>query len=323
MKRETIIAVVGDVHGHLQLACCMLARWQRELGVMFEAAFLCGDVGTFTDSAQLDSATRAHAKRNPCELEFLHQWSTVPQAPWLDYIFLPEDEGGLGLGCPVVMVHGNHEGFSHLESLVPPQLPDEPLSAEQLPGVDTNGNVRYLPSGWRLALPSGYVVAGVGGIDEGQRRTEYHPLAYVDEQAVHSLLDEPQVDLLVTHQGPSGLQGDKGSQILQHLLAAGKARCWAHGHSILSPDPTRLGPKRSCLVVPLGDIAFHVPKHEERQSFPYEVGRDGWGLLKLRDHEVEVMKQVPAFFREFRRTNWISKDGLLIPPSLAHIAWQT
>jgi hypothetical protein len=71
-------AILGDVHGHLQLSLCMVARWQKELGFVFDAVFLCGDVGTFTEESQLDSATRSHAKDNPCELEFLKQWATVP-----------------------------------------------------------------------------------------------------------------------------------------------------------------------------------------------------------------------------------------------------
>src|SRR5690242_13097868 len=117
------IAAVGDTHAHLQLALCMLARWQREIGANFDAVFLCGDVGTFTDAAQLDNATRRHAKSNPCELEFFQQWSTAPQAHWLDAIFASTTSGGLGLACPVVMVHGNHEGFEHLERLAPKKRP--------------------------------------------------------------------------------------------------------------------------------------------------------------------------------------------------------
>src|SRR5688572_29469013 len=93
-------AILGDLHGHLQLACCTLARWQRDRGRPFDAVFLCGDVGTFTEESQLDSATRSHARDNPCELEFLTQWSTRPPAPWLDRIFRQEPEG-LGLSCPV------------------------------------------------------------------------------------------------------------------------------------------------------------------------------------------------------------------------------
>src|SRR4051812_6855178 len=100
----------------------MLARWQQHLGLRFEAVFLCGDVGTFSEYAQLDGATLAHAKTNPCELEFLEQWAADPPAPWLAKIFEPPD-AGLGLCCPVVMVHGNHEGFAHLEGRVPHRRP--------------------------------------------------------------------------------------------------------------------------------------------------------------------------------------------------------
>src|SRR4051794_36893618 len=82
-RPSTRLAILGDVHGHLQLALCALARWQRESAVPIDAVLLAGDVGTFTDYAQLDSATKAHAKSNPCELEFLHQWSRTPQPPWL------------------------------------------------------------------------------------------------------------------------------------------------------------------------------------------------------------------------------------------------
>src|SRR4051812_38312402 len=118
VEEATVLsAVVGDCHGHLQLALCALARWQRELGRAFEAVFLCGDVGAFTADAQLDSTTRRHGKTNPCELEFLTQWATQPPAPWLRFLFTPEEEGGLGLLCPIVMVSGNHEGLAHLEQI--------------------------------------------------------------------------------------------------------------------------------------------------------------------------------------------------------------
>jgi hypothetical protein len=90
------VCVIGDVHGHLQLGLAMAARWQKELGIAFDAVFLCGDVGTFTADRQLDSTTRRHAKQNPCELEFLTQWSTSPKSPWLDSIFASVSQGGLG-----------------------------------------------------------------------------------------------------------------------------------------------------------------------------------------------------------------------------------
>ena len=37
------VAIIGDVHGHLQLAGCVLANWQDEFDARLEAAFICGD----------------------------------------------------------------------------------------------------------------------------------------------------------------------------------------------------------------------------------------------------------------------------------------
>jgi hypothetical protein len=316
MAMETLrseFAVVGDCHGHLQLALGMLARWQDVTGARFDAVFLAGDVGTFTDDAQLDNATRRHAKDNPCELEFLHQWSTDPPAPWLDRIFQPKDAGGLGLTCPVIMVHGNHEGFAHLETLARTAIPSEPVALAGLPGVDPRDRIRLLPSGWRVVLPSGHLLAGVGGI-EGREDRGYHPMAYLDEGAVLHLLDMGRVAFLVTHQGPSGVQGAKGSEALQALLDAGTARYWFHGHSVPNPDPVRAGPAGSTLVVPLGDIAF-----PGRGPSADEPGQDGWALAAIGpDGAVTVRKEVPPVWREFRRNKWTrTPEGQLICPPLA------
>lgn len=148
------VCVIGDTHGHLQLALCVAARWQQELEVRFDAVFLCGDVGTFTDESQLDSTTRRHSKSNPCELEFLHQWSASPQLLWLSKIFDACVRGGLGLECPIIMVHRNHEGFAHLATLVPTDIPSHPVPVRDLPTVDSNGLIGYLPSGWKCFTQS-------------------------------------------------------------------------------------------------------------------------------------------------------------------------
>ena len=310
------VAVIGDCHGHLQLALGVAALWQEELGVQFEAVFLCGDVGTFVEESQLDGATRRHARNNPCELEFLQQWSTSPPAPWLEFIFKPRAAEGLGLTCPVVMVHGNHEGFAHLERLTPGNIPPGPVTPADLPGVDTAGYIRYLPSGWCIRLSTGAIVAGIGGMERGQRTTAYHPQAYIDEDAVYRLLGK-EVTLLLTHQGPAAVQGDHGSPTLQPLLDAGAVRLWFHGHSTPQPNPTDAGPDGRTLVVPLGDIAFPMrgPKTEE-------PGRDGWALVTLSALEATVAKTTPACLSYFRRNRWMeTHSGLLIAPPLAPLAW--
>jgi hypothetical protein len=312
--RNARVAVIGDCHGHLQLALCVAARWQQEERIGFEAVFLCGDVGTFTDESQLDNATRRHARDNPCELEFLTQWSSQPPAFWLEYIFKPLEEQGLGLTCPVVMVHGNHEGFAHLARLAPPEIPSEPVPIDRLPKVDVAGCIRLLPSGWRLRTSSGRIVAGVGGIEKGQRQANYHEMAYIDDDAVQHLLDQPKVDLLLTHQGPSAVQHDRGSETLQLLLdLADIAPIWFHGHSTPHPDPVRIG---QTLVVPLGDIAF-----PGRGPDADEPGQNGWAIVDISAAILRMEKKTPPFLREFRRTKWWrTNDDLLICPPLIPLA---
>jgi predicted phosphodiesterase len=317
MKSKTgatsAIAVVGDTHGHLQLALCVLARWRRELKVDLEAVFLCGDVGTFTDPSQIDNATRRHGKENPCELEFLQQWSRDPQPPWLDAIFDPEERGGLGLRCPVVMVHGNHEGFDHLEKIVPAGFPRDVVALSDLPAVDARGRIRILPSGWRAAAPSGRVIAGIGGIEEGQRRSDYHRMAYTDPEAVLELRGKGPVDILITHQGPAGVQGEHGSESLQILLDAGIGRIWFHGHSCPREDIVRT-PRT--VVVPLRKVAF------DRKSQAGEPGIGGWAVARSGPGGIEVIREDPPFLREFRRHHWVrSPDGRLVAPPLARFAW--
>jgi hypothetical protein len=188
------------------------------------------------------------------------------------------------------MVHGNHEGFTHLERLVPPHFPSEPIPLSELPGVDARQRLRLLPSGWRAVTPSGHLVASVGGIEQGQRQARYHPMAYLDDDAVAHLLQQGQVHLLLTHQGPSAVQGDHGSPTLQLLLDEGIASAWCHGHSTPNPQPVQAGPAGKTQVVPLGDIAFPV-----RGPHKDEAGPDGWALATLGRSMVFVEKKTPPF----------------------------
>ena len=312
MVAETF-AVVGDVHGHLQLALCMVAQWQATLNQPFDAVFLCGDVGTFVDTSQLDGATRTRGKENECELEFITHWSTHPPAPWLAAIFDPPPHG-MGLACPVVMVHGNHDGFDHLERLAPRRPPAGDVAVDDLPAVDVGGWIRYLPAGWRARTAGGHVVAGVGGMEAGQRRSRYHPMAYVDDRAVQRLCDGGDVDLLITHQGPSEVQGESaGSPTLQRLLDAGVARVWCHGHATPHPDVTTAGRRRTA-VVPLGDVAFST-----RGKDPGSPGLDGWAAVRFdpADGDPAVTKATPPFWREYRQRLWRpARDGRLVCPPL-------
>jgi hypothetical protein len=302
------VAVVGDVHGHLQLALCMLARLAREESLALDAVFLCGDVGTFTADAQLDNATRRHARTNPCELEFLWQWATDPPAPWLDGIFQSAREGGLGLDCPVVMVHGNHEGFAHLEELTR-ELPAQPVSVCDLPAVDPCGRIRWLQSGWCLRLDTGHVVGAVGGIERSQRPVDYHPLAFIWDEPVLRLAYAERLDLVVTHQGPSRVQGEHGSVTLDLLLKERVIPLWCHGHSRPQTDITRI---EGTEVVPLGDIAFAGPARDD-------PGEEAIAIVELTPVLACTRFSALPFWREYRRHRWTSTDRGLVSPDLAHL----
>lgn len=289
----------------------MAAQWQEELGLGFDAVLLCGDVGTFTDESQLDNATRRHARNSPCELEFLYQWAAIPQPDWIQKIFRPLAQGGCGLECPVVMVHGNHEGFAHLEKLIPSRFPEEPVVMASLPTVDSGGHLRYLPSGWRSVTPAGLVIGGVGGIEKGQRRVKYHELAYMSDDAVLRLLNGAKFDILLTHQGPAATQGEAGSSTLQLLLEAGMARVWFHGHSIPNPTICTAGTIGKTLVVPLEDTAFHGKGIDA--GFP---GDKSWACVQW-GPEIEVERTRPSFWREYHRRRWQAlPTGQLVCPRL-------
>lgn len=296
------ICVIGDTHGHLQLALCMAACWQREQNTDFDAVFLCGDVGTFTSDEQLDDATRRHGRKNPCELEFLYQWSVDPFPPWLRKIFQSEDCDGLGLTCPVVMVHGNHEGFAHLQTLIPAVSMDEVVEVDALPIVDQGGFIRYLPSGYCCRTQSDIIIGGIGGIEFGQRRTEYHNLAYIDNTAISKFLELPPVDLLITHQGPSSIQGTGGSDSLQKLLDAGKMRCWCHGHSIHHPEIIDAGANNRVPVVPLKDATFIGARND--------LGSDCFAAIQFSSPEEppQVEMIYPNNWQSYHRGNWFQLD---------------
>jgi predicted phosphodiesterase len=304
------IGVCGDVHGHLQLALCSWAIEQRESGRRLDAILLCGDVGTFTDAARLDKATIRHAAKNPCEIEFL-QWAATPPAPWLNGIFAPPVTGGLGLTAPVVMVSGNHEDFEHLEHLLVEAgpRPPEAVAPDALPAVDPLGRIRLLPSGWRFRTPAGYVVGGIGGIQPGQRLSAgYPPLAYIDDDAVRTLSCSPELDILITHQGPARVQGPTaGAEILNPLLDRPRPLLWLHGHSRTQRTTESIG---NVVVIPLGDATFDPDNG-------WRVPADAWHRLSPTEAGLEPRGVRPAGGRLARR-GWIERpDGSIVAPQLA------
>lgn len=266
----SFVAVCGDVHGHLQLALVAWALEQHQTGRSVDAILLCGDVGTFTEECPPDKATVRHARDNPCEVEFL-AWSAEPPATWLEGIFAPLEDGGLGLGAPVIIVTGNHEGSPWIELVledVAERSPQQPLDPCALPAVDARGRIRLLPSGWRVRTPAGRVFAGIGGIQPGLRLSAGYPdSAYIASQAVDQCRGRRDVDILITHQGPAQVQGThSGAEILDPLLDDPSPTLWFDGHSRQRREPMTIG---ATTVHTLGDATFD-------RSANWRVGRVAW-----------------------------------------------
>lgn len=310
---ERHLCVIGDVHGHLQLALLVAARWQQDLGVEFDAVLLAGDVGTFPSLAALDSATRKHAMGSPCEIEFAAQWMSDPPAPHLARILAPLTENGCGLRAPVVMVSGNHEGFEHLDGLAPDEIPDTPVAIGDLPRVDPAGRLLLLPGGWRTITPSGLVIGGLGGIERDQRYSYYHDMAYITDDQVLAIAAGDPVDLLVTHSGPAITQPfPSGAELLDIVADAGVARVWCHGHSV-NRDRDFVHTHRGTPIVPLHDATFG------RGPGPTDgdPGDNAWCHLTFDGDNVVVNRERPWFWRDYHRRNWRKRaDGQLVAPQL-------
>lgn len=187
------------------------------------------------------------------------------------------------------------------------------MSLLGLPAVDSDARIRYLPSGWRARTPSGLVCGAIGGIEKGQRTADYHDLAYIDEGAILSLLDGDRVDVLITHQGPSAIQGDQhGSSSLQLLLETEIADVWAHGHSRPQRAIQSAGPNGRTRVIPMGDIAFRGSAGSE----PDAPGPDGWAVVTFGE-QIRVRRERPPFWGKLRRRKWQAlPDGTLLCPAL-------
>lgn len=310
----TRLCVTGDVHGHLQLALGVAARWQKELEADFEAVLICGDVGSFAKLEDLDKATRRHARDNPnsCDLEFPKQWMRPNRSPWLEGIWAPESRGGLGLDAPCIMTYGNHEGFDLIRKATPRRIREEPVGASELRAIDPGGRILLLPSGWRMKTASGKVIGSIGGIQPGQRhRAGYDELAYIQEEAVEAIVSGDPIDVLITHQGPRETQGfGRGSELLDRVLQSGKARTWFHGHSVGDPEIRKIG---DTTVVPMNGVPF-------RPAGPMagQPNEDAWCSVGFESGRLVLDRRRPDCWWEFHLRNWIVRpDGSAVAPPLA------
>ena len=74
---------------------------------------------------------------------------------------------------------------------------------------------------------------------------------------------------------------------------------------------------RGVQVVPLHDIAFETDKRA-----PDDPG-DGWSILTFDGPDVEIRRERPDFWRDYRRFKWGTKgEGVLVSPDLTPFLWK-
>ncbi len=307
------ILCCGDIHGHFLLALTAAALWQKREGFSWDAILLAGDLGTFTDELVLDKATRRMARDNPCEVEFPRLWLQTPIHPLIDAVF---SKTSLGLDCPIIGVHGNHEGFERLSEIVPQRFNAKVEEPSNLPAIDPHGKIRLLPSGWTVRLPCGVLVTGFGGI-ESRKKENVHPMYSVDESAIEAFLTSgTRTDILLTHEGPRIAFQQGGSPLLEWVARERVDGLFVHGHHVeRKPFPLNPATGRP-LVLGLEGIAF-----QGKNSAPV----NGWAKIEYNpeSRSFNATLGAPDFIaQQLSRRRWLmTNEGILVPPQLHEAAW--
>lgn len=239
------VAVVGDVHGHLELMYAILGRWQMESGRHIDLILQVGDLGAFVAESTLDSATRKHAARDPEELGFAPFAEESPPSTPLD----PRP--------PLVFIPGNHEDFSYLERC------DRAAPAHHaMYSVAVDGRILALRSSQILEYAVGadsIRIAGVSGVTGRRRKPGVHDRVHLNEDEVRALArrGRGRVQILLTHEAPAGLDDrmrhGAGSPLLRLLVEKLQPALAFFGHHGRSGE-FAIGGSR---VFALADCGYH------------------------------------------------------------------
>lgn len=304
---ERVVAVFGDVHGHLRLLFQLCRLWQLEHGRHLDGILQCGDLGFFPEPARLDDATARIALENPEELGFA-RWFRWPEPLEVDarlesWLLGPPDSLET-IRVPLVFCHGNHEDWVELEQAV---------GGQESAAVDAYGKVVYLRSG-AIRRVAGLLVAAIGGGPEwaatpsrgehrsGRQRSRAEAWRTVSAAACDALRARgTRFDVLISHVAPRGETGEAshaGSSELRRLVEDCQPRYHFFAHHRRPIPPFRLG---ACWCYWLQDVGF---KHQGPGAYgPVHPGC--MGILRWRsptDHEFALVDE--AWLGRVNFSNW-------------------
>jgi len=248
-SNSPVVLVASDPHGRIPLLLGLALRFQREFSRPVGQILVCGDMGIFPDDRRLDAATRRFARRFPEELGFRVFEPLVkcrceqPPPRLLKHLRLASRVVAAALEelpAPVYFVGGNHEDYGYLARC------QRLAEAEGPVPVEASGRLRWL--GWSsrsiLATCVGDLdVVGFSGIDAAGAHRNPSKLAdgamRDDDDVLELLVDDGArgVDLLLTHDGASGLRPRWGSHAIAEAIRTldPTFHFWGHEHEVRAP----------------------------------------------------------------------------------------
>src|SRR5689334_15820411 len=102
------VAIFSDVHGKILLPFKLVDLYQQSSGNKINFILQCGDLGVYPSLENMDKATIRHAERDPDELGFNRDFTTIKPSikSFLD-----------NLNINMICVRGNHEDHDYLDEL--------------------------------------------------------------------------------------------------------------------------------------------------------------------------------------------------------------
>jgi len=181
------IAVLGDLHGHLDLALSILKKYESVTNTKLDAILQVGDLGYFPDLSRLDDATAKFAKKDPIELgfqDFLNETEVSKR----------HFEGQeTKIDADLVFIAGNHEDQEKLRKLE--------SSAKKAPiPVDFFGKILYLPSGEVYEIKKGNLRLRFSCLGRISGDIKEYNFSHSDLKKVKNLDD---IDVFLTHEPDS------------------------------------------------------------------------------------------------------------------------
>lgn len=271
------IAVLGDLHGHIDLAYHLLRRWQVE-NKKIDHVLQVGDFGAFPDPSRADEETLSCAQTDPDELGFA-AFMDGGNGSFMPYITSCKGRR-YALDAPWWFIKGNHEDFQYLHGLNGDAGKPRPLGE--------NGLFNYLPAGLyalKTKLGSMISMAALGGI--APATTNQNPCTkwYTENETQLLLKHEQPVEILLTHDSSPGVYYENaGSPAVESLVNHYAPAYHFFGHYHKSGQI--FGASGQTKTIHLNEVNFYQKSGELRKGC--------MGILTWRgpnEHEFKMVKE--------------------------------